>query len=94
MLGLKVADSTAGYRVYSKEALEVIDYSSVSANGYGFQIEMTYRARRAKASIIEVPISFTDRELGESKMSGAIVGEALVLVTRWALLRPFGRQPR
>ncbi|MGA2433156.1 MAG: polyprenol monophosphomannose synthase [Acidimicrobiales bacterium] len=94
MLGLKVADSTAGYRVYSKTALEKIEYESVSANGYGFQIEMTYRARRAGLSIIEVPISFTDRELGESKMSGAIVGEALVLVTQWAIFRPFGRMPR
>jgi dolichol-phosphate mannosyltransferase len=71
-----------------------MDFATVSANGYGFQIEMTYRARRAGLSIIEVPISFTDRELGESKMSGAIVGEALVLVTQWALLRPFGRAPR
>ena len=94
MLGLKVADSTAGYRVYSKKALESIDYASVSANGYGFQIEMTYRARRAGLSIVEVPISFTDRELGESKMSGAIVGEALILVTQWAIFRPFGRMPR
>jgi glycosylphosphatidylinositol transamidase (GPIT) subunit GPI8 len=94
MLGLHVADSTAGYRVYSKDALEKIDFASVSANGYGFQIEMTYRARRAGASIIEVPISFTDRELGESKMSGAIVVEALVLVTHWAFIRPFARSPR
>jgi dolichol-phosphate mannosyltransferase len=93
MLGLKVADSTAGYRVYSKDALERIGYQTVSANGYGFQIEMTYRARRAGVTIIEVPISFTDRELGESKMSGAIVGEALFLVTEWALFRPFGRTP-
>jgi dolichol-phosphate mannosyltransferase len=91
MLGLGVADSTAGYRVYSKRALELIDFATVSADGYGFQIEMTYRARRAGASIIEVPISFTDRELGESKMSRAIVAEALWLVTKWALERPFGR---
>jgi dolichol-phosphate mannosyltransferase len=91
MLGLGVADSTAGYRVYSKRALELIDFTTVTADGYGFQIEMTYRARRAGASIIEVPISFTDRELGESKMSQAIVVEALWLVTKWALERPFGR---
>ncbi len=91
MLGLKVADSTAGYRVYTKRGLELIDFETVSADGYGFQIEMTYRARRARASIIEVPISFTDRELGESKMSRAIVVEALWLVTKWALERPFGR---
>jgi dolichol-phosphate mannosyltransferase len=91
MLGLKVADSTAGYRVYSNSALEKIDYQTVTADGYGFQIEMTYRARRGGATIVEVPISFTDRERGESKMSGAIVIEALWLVTKWAIERPFGR---
>jgi dolichol-phosphate mannosyltransferase len=91
MLGLNVADSTAGYRVYSKNALERIGYQTVTADGYGFQIEMTYRARRAGVSIVESPISFTDRERGESKMSGAIVLEALLLVTKWAIERPFGR---
>jgi dolichol-phosphate mannosyltransferase len=94
VLGLKVADSTAGYRVYSRSALEKIDYQSVRADGYGFQIEMTYRARRSRASIIEVPISFTDRALGESKMSRAIVFEALWMVTLWALERPFHRAVR
>jgi dolichol-phosphate mannosyltransferase len=87
MLGLHVADSTSGYRVYSKSALEKIHYQSVTADGYGFQIEMTHRARRNGASIIEVPISFTDRARGESKMSGAIVLEALWLVTKWSLER-------
>jgi len=91
MLGLGVADSTAGYRVYSKRALELIDFETVRADGYGFQIEMTYRAKRAGASIVEVPITFTDRELGDSKMSRAIVVEALWLVTKWAIERPFGR---
>jgi dolichol-phosphate mannosyltransferase len=90
-LGLRVADSTAGYRVYSKSALEKIDYTTVTADGYGFQIEMTYRARQGGASIVEVPISFTDRTLGESKMSSTIVAEALVLVTMLALRRPFRR---
>jgi dolichol-phosphate mannosyltransferase len=87
MLGLHVADSTSGYRVYSDTALEKIDFTSVSAEGYGFQIEMTYRARSRGASIIEVPISFKDRERGESKMSQRIVVEALVLVTKWAMER-------
>lgn len=91
MLGLGVKDSTAGYRVYSKTGLEKIVYETVSADGYGFQIEMTYRARRGGATICEVPISFVDRELGDSKMSGAIVVEALLLVTKWAVGRPFGR---
>ncbi len=94
MLGLGVADSTSGYRVYSASALSKIDFRSVHADGYGFQIEMTYRAKRGGASIVEVPISFNDREFGESKMSSAIVVEALFLVTKWALERPFGVRPR
>jgi dolichol-phosphate mannosyltransferase len=89
MLGLKVADSTSGFRVYSKSALQKIHYQSVTADGYGFQIEMTHRARRSGASIIEVPISFTDRKHGDSKMSKNIVIEALWLVTKWAFERPF-----
>jgi dolichol-phosphate mannosyltransferase len=93
MLGLKVRDSTAGYRVYSRTALDKIDFATVTADGYGFQIEMTYRARLGGASIVEVPISFTDRTLGESKMSSAIVIEALWLVTKWAVERPFGKRP-
>jgi len=90
MLGLGVADSTAGYRVYQSSALEKIDYSHVKADGYGFQIEMTYRARRGGASIIEHPISFTDRTEGESKMSRAIVTEALWMVTKWGVARLLG----
>ncbi len=82
MLGLGVADSTAGFRVYSSKALEVIDFQTVAANGYGFQIEMTYRAKCGGASIVEIPIAFTDRCLGESKMSRTIVMEALLLVTK------------
>jgi len=92
MLGLHVADSTAGYRVYSRSALEKIHYQSVSADGYGFQIEMTHRARRGGASIVEVPISFSDRKRGESKMSGTIILEALWLVTKWSMERPFRRR--
>jgi len=89
LLGLRVTDSTAGYRVYRRSALEKINYSTVEAEGYAFQIEMTYRARTAGASIKEVPITFVDRTQGTSKMSSAIVLEALWLVTLWALRRPF-----
>lgn len=94
LLGLRVTDSTAGYRVYRKSALEKIDYSTVEAEGYAFQIEMTYRARIADASIKEVPITFVDRTQGTSKMSSAIVIEALWLVTLWALRRPFAAASR
>ena len=90
MLGLGVADSTAGYRVYRASALEKINYRNVKADGYGFQIEMTYRARRGGATIIEHPISFTDRTEGESKMSRAIVTEALWMVTKWGFARLVG----
>jgi|ERR1039458_734077 dolichol-phosphate mannosyltransferase len=89
LLGLHVADSTAGFRVYRRSALEKIDYATVEAEGYGFQIEMTYRARSAGATIREVPITFIDRARGTSKMSSAIVLEALVIVTGWALKRLF-----
>lgn len=94
MLGLGVADATAGFRVYSKSALEKIQYETVRADGYGFQIEMTYRARAGGASIVEHPISFTDRTEGESKMSRAIVTEALWMVTKWGVARMVGRGPR
>jgi dolichol-phosphate mannosyltransferase len=87
VLGLKVADSTSGYRVYSATALEKMDYATVTADGYGFQIEMTYRARSNGVSVIEVPITFKDRLRGESKMSKTIVIEALGLVTTWGVER-------
>jgi len=87
MLGLGVADSTAGYRCYSAGILRRLDLDRIRAEGYGFQIEMTYRAKQHGARIREVPISFVDRAAGESKMSSFIVVEALALVTWWALGR-------
>ncbi len=87
VLGLGVADSTAGFRAYSASLLERIDLEQVKAEGYGFQIEMTYQAKQAGASVVEVPIRFCDRVDGESKMSTFIVLEALVLVTWWGAQR-------
>jgi hypothetical protein len=86
-LGLGVRDSTAGFRVYTATILEKIDLSTVEADGYGFQIEMTYRTRRAGGAIVEVPIRFIDRIEGLSKMSRSTVTEALALVTRWGVER-------
>ncbi len=85
VLGLQVRDSTAGYRAYAAEALSKIDLGSIKADGYGFQIEMAYEVGRNGGRIVEIPISFTDRIRGESKMSGRIVVEALLLVTWWGL---------
>jgi dolichol-phosphate mannosyltransferase len=87
VLGLKVADSTAGFRAYSERILRKLDLHRIRAEGYGFQIEMTYRAKQHGASIVEVPITFVDRAAGESKMSSTIVFEALALVTWWGLGR-------
>ena len=87
VLGLGVADSTAGYRAYSAGILRQLDLDRIRAEGYGFQIEMTYRASQHGATITEVPISFVDRAAGESKMSSFIVVEALGLVTWWGLGR-------
>jgi dolichol-phosphate mannosyltransferase len=85
MLALPLADATSGFRAYRAGALARLDLASVRAEGYGFQIELTYRMARAGGRIAEVPIAFADRERGRSKMSGRIIAEALLLVTGWAL---------
>lgn len=92
MLGVPVRDMTSGFRVYRAELLRRMDLGAVRADGYGFQIEMTYRAASAGAGITEVPIRFVDREAGQSKMSSNIVVEALGLVTRWGVARLVGRR--
>ena len=100
VLGLGVADSTAGYRCYAAWVLRQLDLDRIRAEGYGFQIEMTYRSKQHGAAITEVPIAFVDRAAGESKMSSFIVVEALALVTWWGLgrlvhrLRGVGRPGR
>jgi dolichol-phosphate mannosyltransferase len=91
VLGLAVADSTAGFRAYSAAILAKLDLDRIRAEGYGFQIEMTYRAKQHGAAITEVPISFVDRAAGESKMSSVIVFEALALVTWWGMGRAVHR---
>ena len=82
MLGLAVNDATSGFRAYSPHLLRRIDVGSVRAEGYGFQIEMTHRAVRSGARIVEVPITFVDRVVGESKLSHHIINEAFGLVNR------------
>jgi hypothetical protein len=98
MLGLSVQDATAGFRAYHRRLLSQLDLDRVRADGYGFQVEMTYLAERVGGRIAEVPITFRDRSLGHSKMSGRIVVEAFALVTWWALrdrvFRPIARLGR
>lgn len=80
MLGLAVNDATSGYRAYSRSVLDRMNFSAVVAEGYGFQVEMTHRAVRVGARIVEIPIRFTDRIRGESKLTHHIIGEAFGLV--------------
>jgi dolichol-phosphate mannosyltransferase len=84
-LGLPLSDATSGYRAFRAETLEQIDYASSRARGYGFQIELAYRVWRAGGRLTQVPIVFTDRVRGESKMSSKVAVEALALVTWWAV---------
>lgn len=82
VLGLAVNDATAGYRAYRTDALKWMDYETVTADGYGFQIEMTHRLVRAGGKIVEFPIEFHDRQAGNSKLCRSIVREACCLVWR------------
>jgi len=87
LLGLRVKDSTSGFRAYRAEILRKIDLGAVRAEGYGFQIEMVRQVLEHGGRVTEVPICFVDRVEGLSKMSTAIVVEAFVLVTWWSALR-------
>ena len=89
VLGVGVRDLTGGFKCFRRAVLETIDRDAIAARGYGFQIEGTYRALRAGFRVVELPITFVDRRVGESKMSGAIVLEAMrqVPVLRWKALR-------
>ena len=87
MLGIPVRDATAGFRAFQAEALGRLPYRSAEASGYGFQVEMAWRAHEEGLTIVEVPISFRDRAHGTSKMGSDIVLEAMRLVTVWGFRR-------
>jgi len=89
ILGVRVRDLTGGFKCFRRAVLETIDLGAIAAKGYGFQIETTYRVIRAGFSVVEIPIVFVDRRVGESKMDGSIVVEAMLQVPalRWRALR-------
>jgi dolichol-phosphate mannosyltransferase len=94
MLGITARDATSGFRAYHRRALEPLDHVWIRADGYAFQVEMAYRIERLGFQLAEVPITFRDRTLGKSKMSGMIVAEALFWVTAWGISdRLSGRRP-
>jgi dolichol-phosphate mannosyltransferase len=85
VLGMPIRDTTSGYRVFRADTLRDVRYDTTRSRGYGFQIELTYRVWRAGGQIVEVPIIFTDRMRGFSKMTWQIAAEELSLVTWWGV---------
>ncbi|MBA3308840.1 MAG: polyprenol monophosphomannose synthase [Nocardioidaceae bacterium] len=84
-LGLPLHDATSGFRAFRRTTLEGVDLESVTSQGYCFQVDLARRTLAAGFTVAEVPITFVEREYGESKMNGPIVREALIQVSRWAL---------
>ena len=85
LLGVDIHDITAGYRAYRREVLEKLGLDEVDSKGYCFQIDLTWRAINAGFKVVEVPITFTERELGVSKMSGSNIREAMSQVAKWGI---------
>jgi dolichol-phosphate mannosyltransferase len=85
LLGLRVKDATAGYRLFRRTTLEKIDLGSVRSTGYVFQTDLAHRTLTRGLRLTEVPIDFIERERGDSKMSGQVAKESLLLITKWGL---------
>ncbi|GAA3614940.1 polyprenol monophosphomannose synthase [Marihabitans asiaticum] len=85
ILGMPVNDATAGYRVYRAETLEAIGLDQIESAGYVFQTDLTVRTVRAGMTVVEVPITFVEREVGESKMDGDVVKESMRRITGWGV---------
>ena len=95
VLGLPIKDATSGYRAYRTDMLKKVDYGETRAKGYGFQMELAYRVKRSGGRIVEVPITFTDRVRGHSKLTLTVAAEELVLVTWWGVRdRVLRRKPK
>ena len=97
MLGVKIKDVTGGYRAFRRTTLEKLNLDQVESVGYGFQVDLAWRVAKLGLTIVERPITFVERELGASKMSGNIVVEAMLNVTKWGLTARWnkltGRKP-
>jgi len=91
LLGMRIGDATGGFRAYRASALLALDLHEVASQGYCFQVDLTWRATRAGLRVIEVPITFIERTMGDSKMSQAIVKESLLKITRWGARYRFGQ---
>ncbi|MGG5174208.1 polyprenol monophosphomannose synthase [Pseudarthrobacter sp. J1763] len=85
MLGMGIKDITAGFKAFRRTTLEAIGLDQVASVGYGFQVDLKWRTAKLGLKIVEVPVTFVEREFGSSKMSGNIVVEAMINVTKWGL---------
>ncbi len=85
MLRTHVNDNSAGFRAFRTDTLRAVDFATTRAKGYGFQLELTYRVARWGGTVAEVPITFTDRVRGNSKMSLSVMVEEMILMTWWGL---------
>lgn len=85
MLQTEVQDGTAGFRAYRADTLKAVEYETTRAKGYGFQMELAYRVSNIGGRIVEVPITFTDRVRGHSKMSMAVMVEEMALISWWGI---------
>ena len=94
LLRLPLKDATGGYRAYRREVLDRLPLADISSQGYCFQVDLAWQTWRLGYRVVEVPITFVERERGESKMSQRIVVEALWRVTLWGLRRPPARTTR
>ena len=86
-LGIRIKDATGGFRAFRADALQTIDLTSVASHGYCFQVDLLWRALEHGLRVVETPITFTERVLGQSKMSGSIVRESLTRVSAWGIAR-------
>lgn len=91
MLGMPLRDATGGYRAFRASTLRRLDLDEVASQGYCFQVDLAWRAFRAGLKVVEVPITFVEREEGTSKMNNAIVREALWRVTQWGIRHRLGQ---
>ena len=91
LLGMPIGDVTGGFRAYRASSLRAMDLQDVASQGYCFQVDLVWRAVRRGLKVVEVPITFVEREIGDSKMSQGIVGESLRNITAWGARYRFGQ---
>lgn len=94
LLGIRVKDATAGFRIFRRETLQTIRLERVQSLGYVFQVELVYRTLAAGLRVVEVPIEFVERERGDSKMTPEVARESLVRITRWGMAERLRRSDR